>query len=77
MVTKSANLGSSSLVNWDRDRVVDVKLVLGLHGFRGAGHNLVHGTHGTGLDNPNHGGFHKESGPRGSCSKEVFLILVV
>ena len=26
MVTKSVNLGSSSLVNWDRDRGVDVKL---------------------------------------------------
>ena len=48
--------------------IVEVKMLLGLHGVRKVRHNLVHCTHGT--DDPIHGGFLKESGPRGICSKE-------
>ena len=55
--------------------VVEVKLVLGLHGVREARHSLIHRTHGT--DDTIQGGFHKESGARGICSKEVSLIIVV
>ena len=51
-VTRPVKPGSSSLV-------VVVKLVLGLHGVREARHNLSHREHGTELDDPIHGGFHK------------------
>ena len=57
--------------------VVEVKLVLGLHGVREARHSLEHCTHGTESDNPVHGGFQKESGPSGICSKELSLIMDV
>ena len=69
-VTKPVKLVSRSLV-------VEVKLVLGIHGVREARHNLVHRTHGRELDNPSHGGFIKERGPKVSCSKEISLIMVV
>ena len=68
-LTKPVKLGSSSLV-------VLVKLELGLHGVRQSMHHIVHCSHGTESDFPIHGGFHKERGPRDSCSKENSLIMV-
>ena len=57
--------------------VVEVKLVLGLNRVMEARPILSQQTHGTDLDDPNHGGFHKESGSRGICSKKLSLIMVV
>ena len=56
--------------------VVEVRLdQSSIHGVWGSMHHIIHCTHGTELDIPSHGGFHKESGPRGSCSMVVSLRL--
>ena len=57
--------------------VMEVNLVLGLNRVMEARPILSQQTHGTELDDPNHGGFHTESGSRGICSKKLSLVMVV
>ena len=57
--------------------VMGIKLVMGLNRDMEARPILSQQTHGTELDDPNHGGIHTESGSRGICSKKLSLVMVV